>query len=127
MFARIPLTVVGLPPKSLLRGNGRISIEYSSWFECRAGLERTVEASVSLGTPADQPRISTSSGSIDSVPWGLSPTTQTVMLDFSKEEVTEVTVTPRRKLTEFRRVMDAPSVRLSEYIPPGHAQGDRPR
>jgi hypothetical protein len=82
---------------------------------CRVGLTKTVESFVSLGTAADQTRISATSG-IDSVPWGLTPTTQTVTLDFSNEDVTELAVIPRRKLAEFRRIIDVAGVRLGDYV-----------
>ena len=76
-------------------------------LSCRTGLAPVVQTTLSYGasTPAY------------SLPWGLSPTTNNLTTTFGGEDApTEVSLIPRRKVTQFHRTLDAQSVDLSRYV-----------
>jgi hypothetical protein len=81
-----------------------------SYLTCKTGLDGAIETSVQIGP---------TTGSVEphDVPWGLSPTTNSVTLSTGNEEMAKgLILTPRRKLAVFRRSLDLSGVQLTQYV-----------
>jgi hypothetical protein len=87
---------------------------------CRVGLEDSVETTVRLDLPHG-PRQSIGTFVPDSMPFGLSPTSDLGVVSFPVSSLpsdAEIAFIPRRKIAAFQRSLNLEHVQLSDYFLP---------
>jgi hypothetical protein len=111
-----------LPP---LRGDSRFAVPnlghchiIQTSITCRAGLEKAIETTLRLQSPGAESSI-LADVSASTIPWGLSPTSQTLSVQLTHQQwESAIAVVPRRQLAEFQRSLAATDIRLSRYLVP---------
>ena len=85
---------------------------------CRAGLGKSTETSVRLDTHLTPGRV-LATFTPQSIPWGLSPTSDLGTVGFSDAEPgAQLAFIPRRKIAEFQRTLNLPNFQLAKYMLP---------
>jgi len=86
-------------------------------LSCKTGVAPTVETTVSYGLSEPTAGQAIASTPEYSLPWELSPTTSNMTTGFNSDQApAEMTLTPRRKVTQFHRTLNASSVELIRYV-----------